>query len=101
MWVGGLTELMRIGAMAAAYDIPIVPHGSGAYSYHYVVTQPHTHFCEYVNMSANGDQLIPLFGDMFDGDPLPVDGTVTINDAPGFGLTLNRSAVTLERPFTP
>ena len=26
---------------------------------------------------------------------------VTITDAPGFGLTLNRAAVTLERPFTP
>ena len=27
--------------------------------------------------------------------------TITITDAPGFGLTLNRAAVTLERPFTP
>jgi len=101
MWCGGITELIRIGAMASAYDIPVVPHGSGAYSYHYVITQPHTHFCEYVNMSATGDQLIPLFGDMFTGDPLPVNGVVTLTDAPGFGLTLNRSAVTLERPFAP
>ena len=52
-------------------------------------------------MSATGDQLIPLFGDMFTGDPLPVNGVVTLTDAPGFGLTLNRSAVTLERPFAP
>jgi len=99
MWAGGLTELIRIGAMAAAYDTPVVPHGSGAYSYHYVITQPHTPFCEYVNISPGGDQLVPVFGEMFDGDPLPVDGAVTLSDAPGFGLTLNRSAVTLERPF--
>ena len=52
-------------------------------------------------MSPTGDQLIPLFGDMFTGDPLPVDGAVTITDAPGFGLTLNRAAVQLERPFAP
>jgi L-rhamnonate dehydratase len=101
MWVGGLTELMRIGAMAAAYDIPVVPHGSGAYSYHYVITQPHTPFCEFVNISPNGDRLVPVFGDMFTGDPLPLDGVVTPGDAPGFGLELNRKAVTLTRPFAP
>jgi L-rhamnonate dehydratase len=99
MWVGGLTELMRIGAMAAAYDIPVVPHGSGAYSYHYLITQPTVQFGEYVNMSPGGDVLVPLFGDMFSGDPLPQDGAVVVGDAPGFGLTLNRDAVTLQRPF--
>jgi L-alanine-DL-glutamate epimerase-like enolase superfamily enzyme len=100
MWVGGLTELIRIGAMAAAYDIPVVPHGSGAYSYHYVITQPHTPFCEYVNMSHDGASLVPLFGAMFAGDPLPENGAVKLGDEPGFGLELNRSALTLERPFT-
>ena len=28
-WCGGLTELRRISAMAAAYDIPVIPHGGG------------------------------------------------------------------------
>ncbi len=28
-WCGGLTEMRRIGAMAAAYDIPVIPHGGG------------------------------------------------------------------------
>ena len=29
-WCGGFTELRRIGALAAAYDIPVIPHGGGA-----------------------------------------------------------------------
>lgn len=29
-WCGGLTELRRIGALAAAYDIPVIPHGGGS-----------------------------------------------------------------------
>jgi len=29
-WCGGMTELRRIGALAAAYDIPVIPHGGGA-----------------------------------------------------------------------
>jgi L-rhamnonate dehydratase len=29
-WCGGLTELRRIGALASAYDIPVIPHGGGS-----------------------------------------------------------------------
>lgn len=36
-WCGGLTELRRIGALAAAYDIPVIPHGGGSQdSLHYI-----------------------------------------------------------------
>jgi L-rhamnonate dehydratase len=28
-WCGGLTELRRIAALAAAYDIPVIPHAGG------------------------------------------------------------------------
>jgi L-rhamnonate dehydratase len=28
-WVGGLTELLKVGALAAAYDIPVIPHSGG------------------------------------------------------------------------
>jgi L-rhamnonate dehydratase len=28
-WCGGMTELRRIAALAAAYDIPVIPHGGG------------------------------------------------------------------------
>ncbi len=28
-WCGGLTELRKIAALAAAYDIPVIPHGGG------------------------------------------------------------------------
>ncbi|HVW86157.1 MAG TPA: enolase C-terminal domain-like protein [Bryobacteraceae bacterium] len=30
-WVGGLTELRRIAAMASAYDIPVIPHVGGTF----------------------------------------------------------------------
>ena len=33
-WIGGITEAKRVVAMAAAYDILVVPHGSSVYSYH-------------------------------------------------------------------
>ena len=33
-WCGGITEARRICALAAAYDVPVIPHGSSVYSYH-------------------------------------------------------------------
>ena len=99
MWMGGLTEALRVSAMASAYDIPVVPHGSGAYSYHFVQSQPNIPFSEYVNTSPGGDAIEPVFGTLFDGDDVPIDGQITPSDRPGFGLTLRRDAVNLARPF--
>ena len=99
MWMGGLTEALRVSAMAAAYDVPVVPHGSGAYSYHFVVSQPHIPFCEYVNVSADGTSIGPVFGGLFDGDEAPAEGRIQLSDAPGFGMTLNRDSASLQRPF--
>jgi L-alanine-DL-glutamate epimerase-like enolase superfamily enzyme len=96
MWAGGLTELVKIAAHAAAYDIPVVPHGSGPYSYHFVMAQTNAPFCEYVANSPDGRSVRPVFGDLFLDEPVPKDGRIDVGDAPGFGLTLNPRA-TLKR----
>lgn len=94
MWVGGLTELLKVSALAAAYDIPVVPHASGPYSYHYVVSQPNTPFQEYLANSADGHTVEPVFGNLFLNEPIPTEGylDVSVLDKPGFGLELNPSA---------
>ena len=88
MWVGGLTELMRIAAHASAYDQLIVPHGSGPYSYHFIASQTAPAFCEYVAASPDGRAIHPVFGELFDGEALPQNGTIRLGDAPGFGMTI-------------
>ncbi|SCZ98211.1 BZ3500_MvSof-1268-A1-R1_Chr3-2g06223 [Microbotryum saponariae] len=93
MWMGGLTELLKISAHAAAYDIPVVPHGSGPYSYHFIMSQPHSPFCEYIANSADGKSIAPVFGNLFLNEPVPHDGSIDISDdLPGFGLELNPAA---------
>ena len=94
MWLGGLTELLKVSAMAAAYDIPVVPHASGPYSYHYVISQTNCPFQEYLANSPDGKSVLPVFGDLFLDEPIPVKGYLTSAqlDKPGFGLTLNPAA---------
>lgn len=46
-WCGGLTELRRIGAMAAAYDIPVIPHGGGSRDcVHYIMATVNSPWAE-------------------------------------------------------
>jgi L-rhamnonate dehydratase len=88
MWVGGLTELLRIAAHASVYDVPVVPHGSGPYSYHFIASQTGPAFCEYVAASADGQSIQPVFGALFNGEQLPQNGKMRVSDAPGFGMQL-------------
>ncbi|KAL8939533.1 MAG: hypothetical protein Q9211_002698 [Gyalolechia sp. 1 TL-2023] len=94
MWVGGMTELQRISAMASAYDIPVVPHASGPYSYHFVISQPNSPFQEYLANSPDGKSVLPVFGDLFTNEPIPWKGYLEVHelDQPGFGLDLNPKA---------
>lgn len=94
MWIGGLTELLKVSAMAAAYDIPVVPHASGPYSYHFVISQANSPFQEYLSNSPDGKSVLPVFGNLFTNEPIPYKGylDVTELDKPGFGLEINPQA---------
>ena len=99
MWVGGLTELLRISAQAAAYDIPVIPHGSGPYSYHFIASQPHSPFCEYIAASPDGRSVQSCFGGLFSGEEIPRNGRLKLNDRPGFGMDVaDRSALRAYHP---
>ena len=88
MWVGGMTELLRISAHASAYDVPVIPHGSGPYSYHFITSQTGPAFCEYVAASPDGRNIHPVFGTLFVGEQVPENGKLRVNTAPGFGMDL-------------
>ena len=46
-WCGGLTELRRIAALAATYDIPVIPHGGGEFEpIHFIMATPNSPWAE-------------------------------------------------------
>jgi L-rhamnonate dehydratase len=98
-WVGGLTEARRIVAMAAAYDIPVIPHGSSVYSYHLQYAFTNCPMAEFLILSPNADQISPLFGKLFLDEPVPNGGYIDLDSSkPGFGVTLNPD-IPLYRPY--
>ena len=101
-WVGGITEARRVVALAAAYDIPVIPHGSSVYSYHLQFAYSNCPMGELIVLAPKADKVWPLFGDLFLDEPMPVDGYVSLDATKsGFGVTLNpavRSKFTRPHP---
>jgi len=99
-WCGGMTEARRIVALASAYDVPIIPHGSSIYSYHLQICFPNCPMAEFLVMSPKADSIVSFFGNLFVDEPLPKDGFVELSRKPGFGVTLNREGLKMRRPYS-
>ncbi len=88
-WCGGLTELLKISAMADARGVLVVPHGSSVYSYHCSITRHNSPFSEFLMMAPKADEVIPMFSPLLLDEPVPQNGRLRLSDAPGFGVRLN------------
>ncbi len=98
-WCGGITELVKISALADAHGALVVPHGSSVYSYHFVVTRHNSPFAEFLMMAPKADEVVPMFNPLLLDEPVPVDGRLKVPETPGFGVRLNPDCA-LNRPHT-
>ena len=89
-WCGGLTELRRIAALAAAYDIPVIPHGGwrgGAP--HFILATPNSPWCEMFMPPPGGPaQVYERFAEDNNISRGPAGVYMRPSDRPGFGLDL-------------
>jgi L-rhamnonate dehydratase len=97
-WCGGITETLKIAALASAYDVSVIPHGHSAAATLHVSL-------------AQSPSLMPMQEDLviwnrvhqyFLADPVnPVDGLLRPNDRPGLGMELNPSRFTRDDVWFP
>jgi L-rhamnonate dehydratase len=78
-WCGGITELLKISALADAHNALVVPHGSSVYSYHFVCTRQNSPFAEFLMMAPKADEVVPMFHPQLLGEPVPVNGRMRIS----------------------
>ena len=97
-WCGGLSELIKISALADAHKVLVVPHGSSVYSYHFVITSRNSPFAEFLMMAPQADRVVPMFTPLLLDEPVPVNGRMKVPDRPGFGVRLNPDCP-LHRPY--
>lgn len=89
-WVGGLTPLMKICAIAESSKISVIPHAGAntPYGQHACFALPAIPKAEYFVATNPGVPLQPPRG--YPGMAIPVKGAITPSDAPGFGVELRR-----------
>ncbi len=89
---GGISEIKKISAFASVYNIPVIPHGSGAPTYHLVISTNNCPRAEYIDIHAQGG------APNFINEPIPEDSYIELNDSPGFGYDLNEDLLNGENP---
>ncbi len=96
-WCGGLSELLQIAALADEHGAYVIPHASSVYAYHFATSRPRTPFAEFLMMHHDGTEITPMFAPLLLGEPVPTGGLMSLSDAAGFGVELNRD-LQFDRP---
>jgi L-alanine-DL-glutamate epimerase-like enolase superfamily enzyme len=92
---GGISELKKIAAYASVYGVPVIPHGIGAPTYHFVISTTNSPRAEFVDVFAQGNELL------LEGEPVPQNGFIELSRAPGFGYKLNQRVLRGEASVAP
>jgi L-alanine-DL-glutamate epimerase-like enolase superfamily enzyme len=80
---GGYTEMLKVAAIAQAWNIPIAPHAMENIHLHLAAAVPNAWFVERLLLFEE------LTSHTFVNAPVPKDGYMEVPDLPGMGLTLN------------
>ncbi len=89
-WAGGISEMLKITALASAYDLPVIPHGhSVPATVHFIAAHPVT-TCPMLEYLVKWNTIHQFFLK----DPIhPVDGQVTLPTSPGLGMALDEDKI--------
>lgn len=88
-WAGGISELMKIGTLASAYQLPVAPHNCGgpvqtaAYA-HACTTLPNLMILESVRSFYHS-----YYEQLVDRIPRIEQGCLLVEDLPGLGICLS------------
>jgi L-alanine-DL-glutamate epimerase-like enolase superfamily enzyme len=80
-FVGGVTEYMKVAALAQAHDLPLAPHGLPELHVHVAAATPNSLIVEYARVDEGS-----LLACLFPHRLAIADGRVAPPDTPGFGI---------------
>jgi L-rhamnonate dehydratase len=89
-WCGGVSELVKICALASVYGVQVVPHGHGLHAALHVIASQSPAVCPYGEYLLNKMDHHCWFEK---NAPRAVDGRVRLRDSPGFGIELDEARI--------
>jgi L-alanine-DL-glutamate epimerase-like enolase superfamily enzyme len=89
-WCGGISETLKVCAIASTYDLPVIPHGhSTPATVHLIASQP-APLCPLLEYLVKWNEVHQFFLK----NPLkPMNGVVTIPATPGLGMELDEAKI--------
>ena len=96
-WCGGVSELVKMCALASVHSVNVIPHGHSIHAAMHVVASQPVEVCPLV------EYLIHKMSNYYDFEmhqPRPVDGMLELPDRPGFGIELDESKIADIRPIS-
>jgi L-alanine-DL-glutamate epimerase-like enolase superfamily enzyme len=92
-WAGGISEMLKICALASTYDLPVIPHGhSVPATVHLIASQPEP-TCPLLEYLVKWNTIHQFF---LKNPIAPVEGRVALPSTPGMGMALDEDKI-LER----
>jgi L-alanine-DL-glutamate epimerase-like enolase superfamily enzyme len=93
-WCGGISETLKICAIASTYDLPVIPHGHSVYAAaHVVASQPPVTF----PMAEYLVRYQPMAQHFHTHMLAPEGGAITLPTLPGLGIEIDPAKVTSRR----
>ena len=93
-WAGGITEMVKIAALASTYGLQIIPHGHSVPANVHLSAALPIPACPLVEYLIKWNELLQFFWKT----PLkPVNGSITVPDGPGMGMELDPAKIERER----
>jgi L-alanine-DL-glutamate epimerase-like enolase superfamily enzyme len=96
-WAGGISEMMKIIALASAYDLVVIPHGhSTPASAHLIAAWPQT-TCPLLEYLVKWNEIHQFF---LKAPLQPINGVVTLPTTPGIGMDLDEAKIETREEVT-
>ena len=89
-WAGGITEMLKICALASTYDLPVIPHGHSTPATAQLIASMPPNLCPRLEYLVKWNEIHQFFLK----SPLkPVGGVVRVPETPGIGMDLDESRI--------
>ncbi len=89
---GGITEMLKICALASAHDLQVIPHSNEAHNMHIITSQTVCPFMEYFP-NVEPDTGNEIFWKIFNNQYVAENGYIIPGTRPGLGIEINEDAV--------
>jgi|DewCreStandDraft_1066081.scaffolds.fasta_scaffold00303_29 L-alanine-DL-glutamate epimerase-like enolase superfamily enzyme len=96
-WCGGISETVKICALASAFDVQVIPHGHSVPATAHVLAAQPPSLCPLLEYLIKWNEIHQFF---FKEPVKPVDGYVVPLDRPGIGVELDEGKIQARRELS-